>query len=228
MKYSFLLLSLVFTLQSSIAQNYINPIRVDVLNRSKQPIEGIRVQLLQDDSVLYTQFTDTTGIVILHHAIDTLHEYFIQVTDTAKHFQPNQKIPLEINYNDSLKALEKIDFYYSIQIGGCTLYGNDRSVITFQPFSNKEIIKNDTDFIKSIMVEYPDMCLRLHQEKLTVESNRLARKRQKILIKIFKEADIDMKRITFDEQIQSLNLEDHENTQPKFWYTVSSMDGNCK
>jgi hypothetical protein len=227
MKYYFLLLSLTLTLQSSIAQDYINAIRVEVQNWSKQPLSGVQVQLFQDDSVLYTQYTDTSGIVILHHALDTLHKYSIQALDSARHFQPNHKIPLEVNYNDSLRAFEKIDFWFRMQLGGCTLYGNDRSIITFESFSTQEIIKNDTDIIKALMDEYPDMCIRFHQQKLVDESHSLAKKRQKVLFKILKQADIDMNRITFDKEIQNLNPEDHRNAHPKFEYSISSMDGKC-
>lgn len=228
MKYSFLLLILLLTLQTSFAQDYVNSIRVEVQNGAQKPFEGIRVQLFQEDSVLYTDYTDTAGLVILHHALDTIHEYFLQVLETTSNFQRNREIPIEVNYNDSLKAYENMDFYFLFNLGGCTLYEYDRSFIAFQPYSAKKITNNEIDFLKSLMEEYPDMCVMLHQNKLKDESNKLAKKRQKALFKILQQEGVDMERITFDEHVYSLNTEGNLNTIPKFEISVLSMDGNCK
>lgn len=228
MKYCFLFLILLLTLQTSFAQGYVNPIRVEVQNGAQKPFEGIRVQLFQEDSVLYTEYTDTNGTVILHHSLDTLYQYFIQVQDTTSYNQPNREIPIGVNYNDSLKAYEKIDFYFHIKLGGCTLYSNDRSFIAFQPYSAKKIINNEIDFLKSLMEEYPNMCVMLHQNKLKDESNRLAKKRQKALFKILQQEGVDTERINFDKRVRYLNPEDNQSTIPKFEISVLSNDGNCK
>lgn len=209
-------------------QPVINPIQIVVVKGADLPVENRKVNLFQGDSLLYTEYSDSSGTVIFNHPMDTAYTYYISSQDTSNAFRSNVKIAFEAVYNDSLNAYEKTDFYFNINVRTCTLY-NQNNYVFFKTFTTDSILNNNYIDIKAMQDEYPDMCLNIRQYRIKGETDKLVNLREKYFIKTLKELGCDMQRIQLlkDTLVEQSNKAQKE-ALPYFVFEITRMDGLCK
>lgn len=209
-------------------QLYESSIKVVVGNGTDLPVENCKVTLFQEDSLLYTQYSDSAGTVVFHHSMDTTYTYFIRSKDSSSSFHSNSMIEFKTAYDYSLNTYKKTDFYFSINVRTCNLY-NENNYVFFKAFTIDSVLKNNYNDIKAMLDEYPDMCLNIRQYRVKGETDNLVKLREKYFIKTLKELGCDMQRIqllegTPEEQRSKIQKE----ALPYFIFKITRMDGLCQ
>ena len=209
-------------------QPVINPIQIVVVKGADLPVENRKVNLFQGDSLLYTEYSDSSGTVIFNHPMDTAYTYYISSQDTSNAFRSNVKIAFEAVYNDSLNAYIKTDFYFELNVRNCNLY-NENNFVFFQAFTSDSLLNDNYLMIKNLQDEYPKMCIKIIQYQVKGESLELVQLREKYFIKTLKDLECDMQRIQFSNDVlQEQRSTNQREASPYFRFAITRMDGLCK
>lgn len=204
------------------AQTFTGPFSGNVTSKENAPYPNVKVIIYENDLAIDSTYTDSLGNYSFMIDFKSKTEYSSRMQLDKFNIDPKDI------FRESTDTTTNIEYILDIQYGNYLYDKFDNNAYyelnIIDRFSNFEI-----EWFKSLMDEYPKMCLKFHQSIHPKESMETAKKRIRYFENELKEAGYDMNRIHFSSEIfilknEALNI----NAKSRIQGETTSMDGKCK
>jgi hypothetical protein len=192
----------------------------------KQPIQNIRVDLTTNkNEVICSGITDSLGAVFFdHNCVKSDFDTII-----IKFYRGNEHLSWDDRefVNPFIQGSDKrsFDFIKEIQlIRPC--FGFPHFIHVQCQIHDAEIFLDfDAENLKSVLQEYPSLCIQITQTKHPDETIELASERMKNFELYLKNSGVDMTRITFSYNFYTISTELLDKfPQPKIEFVIHGYD----
>lgn len=213
----FLIVLTQLTAQSSTSQ-----LSGKVTSKENTPYPEIKVVVYENDLAIDSTYTDSSGNYTFVLDLKPRTEYSASMQINKFHIDPKDI------FRKASDTILNVEYFLDVQLGNYLYDKFDNSAYfefnVVDSFSNVEI-----EWFKSLLEEYPNICLKLYQTTHSDESLNIANARIKFFENLLIETGCDMNRIQFSTNIRTLEeYELIEDKRARILGEVVSNNGECE